>query len=316
MKHKLFTFLLIAVTGLVACNKDHDNQPDIREFDEQQIQNYIKTNNLTGFIQDTNKNGGALTGMYYKIINQGRGDSLTYADTVSIVYSIKSVDGKYNLTDTIINHDHNYLGRLDYVNPTTGTYLPQGLKLAVHDILKYKGSSMRVIIPSHLAYGVNGYGTGSITNTNTRVAGNQSLDCYINVVGDRDEYDDFVIRDYMSRNNLSGYTKDPMGYYYKVLTQPTGTIGDVKEFSKVALTYVGSLLNGTEFDNGNKTTSTTFTPYSVVPGMKDALMKHCAKGTSISLFFPSSISYNTSASSVPANSILRFELQVSDVTQP
>jgi FKBP-type peptidyl-prolyl cis-trans isomerase FkpA len=44
------------------------------------------------------------TGMYYKIISQGTGASLEYSDKVSLVFTVKSFDGKYTSADTIINH--------------------------------------------------------------------------------------------------------------------------------------------------------------------------------------------------------------------
>jgi FKBP-type peptidyl-prolyl cis-trans isomerase FkpA len=48
MKQKIFTFLLIAAAGLTACKKDKV-YPNIKEFDETEIQTYLTSNNLTGF---------------------------------------------------------------------------------------------------------------------------------------------------------------------------------------------------------------------------------------------------------------------------
>jgi hypothetical protein len=45
----------------------------------------------------------------------------------------------------------------------------------VYNLLKHKGASMRLLVPSRLAYGKTGYGSGSVTNVNSRIAGNQSL---------------------------------------------------------------------------------------------------------------------------------------------
>jgi FKBP-type peptidyl-prolyl cis-trans isomerase FkpA len=98
MKQKIFTFLLIAAAGLSACRKDTVD-PTIQEYDEQQIQNYIAANSLTGFTRDTI--GGDTTGMYYKIINPGTGPNLEYSDRLSLVFTLKSFDGKYTSADTI-----------------------------------------------------------------------------------------------------------------------------------------------------------------------------------------------------------------------
>jgi FKBP-type peptidyl-prolyl cis-trans isomerase FkpA len=305
MKQKIFTFLLIAAIGLTACKKN-DNQPNIRQYDEEQIQQYISKNNLTGFVQDPTTDGTGTTGMYYKIISQGTGDTLKYSDKVSLVYSLKSFDGKYTSADTITNHVYDYLGYLTKDN------LPKGLQLAIHNLLQYKGSNMRLLIPSRLAYGVNGYGSGSITNVNTRIAGNQSLDYYVHVIGDQDIYDDKVINNYLTANNLSGYTKDPLGYYYKVVTAGTGS--SISDFSTITATYTGYLLNGTSFDVGSQTTATTLSPYNLIEGVKQALETHAKAGTSISILVPSSLGYGTAIqNTIPSNSVLKFEFQITTV---
>lgn len=323
MKQKIFTFLFIAVTaGLAACNKNNDNQLDIRAYDEQQIQTYLSANGLTGFSTDTTKDGTGTTGIHYKIISQGTGDTLKYSDRISLVYTVKTMDGKYSSIDTISNHFVDYLGHL------TNDNLPRGVELAIHNLLRYKGSNMRIMIPSRLAYGVNGYGSGSITNVNTRIAGNQSLDYYVHVIGNQDEYDDKVIKNYLTNNNLSGYTKDfatidSLGkqvkkyYYYKITTPGTGTVGEISEFSNVTNTYTGTLVNGTVFED--KTTASADKPfvYSGVYGLRDGIQKHGSAGASLSFIFPSSLAYGTSVQNViPANSILRFDYRITTVTQP
>jgi FKBP-type peptidyl-prolyl cis-trans isomerase FkpA len=327
MKQKIFTFLLIAVTGLTACRKTNV-QPDRRQFDESEIQKYISANGLTDFTADT-------SGMHYKIISHGSGDSLKYSDAVSLVYTLRTFDGKFVQSDTITNHISAFLGHLTAANPANSFSLPYGMQLAVHDLLKYRDGSMRVLIPSRLGYGVNGYGSGSASNVNTRIAGNQGLDIYVHVIKNQDIYDYKLITNYLAANNLSGYSKDfvlvdslgiqtPKYYYYKIITPGTGTAGEIKEFSNVNGTYVGSLLNGYEFDNGNKTTATTtaLVPYTLVTGVSDALTKHAVTGTSISMFIPSVLGYGASQRSsgatitIPLNSILHFEFQITTVTQP
>lgn len=312
MKQRFFTFLLLAFAGLTACKKNDQNQPDIKQYDEQQIQAYMSANGLTGFTKDDTEIGDGVTGMYYKIINAGTGpDTLKYSDKISVVFTIKSMDGKYVSSDTINNHMDDYLGH--FVNNN----LPQGLQLGIHNLLKYPGGSMRLLIPSRLAYGVNGYGTGSITNTSGRIAGNQSLDYYVHVIKDQAAYDEQSIKNYFTANNLTGYTKDPMGYYYKINTAGTGLEGDITAYSNVSLTYTGTLLNGTAFDNSSATTATTLVPYALIDGFNDALVKHATTGTSLSLFIPSALGYGRVINSlIPSNSVLHFELTVASVTQP
>ncbi|RFZ85927.1 hypothetical protein DYU05_10180 [Mucilaginibacter terrenus] len=312
MKQKIFTILLIAAAGLSACKKDTVDQ-NIKEYDETQIQNYIAANSLTGFNRDTV--GGDTTGMYYKIINGGTGAPLEYSDKISFVYTLKSFDGKYTSSDTILNHFNEYVGHIEQAN------LPKGLQIAIHNLLKYRDGSMRLLIPSRLAYGQRGFGTGSISNANSRIAGNQSLDYYIHVINDQQVYDDLVIRNYMTANNLTGYTKTASGLYYKVITPGTGNVGEIGPLSTVTTTYTGALLNGTFFDKSAETTAATFSPGSLngieglVPGVREGLKGHAAKGTSISLILPSTLGYASSPpTGIPVFAPTRFEFQITDVT--
>ncbi|GGH21227.1 FKBP-type peptidyl-prolyl cis-trans isomerase [Mucilaginibacter phyllosphaerae] len=310
MKQKIFTFLLIAAAGLSACKK-LEEQPTIKVFDDQQIQSYVAANSIAGLTKDEN------SGIYYKVLSQttSGADSIKYSDEVLIVYTVKTLDGKYVSSDTIANHFYSYLGQLSFKNATTGFGYPIGLQLAIHDLLRYKGS-MRLLIPSNLAYGVNGFGTGSVTNTNTRIGGNQSLDYYVNVIKDQNAYDDQVIKNYIAAKNLTGFVKDPLGYYYKINTQPTGTIGEIKDFSNVTATYQGYLLNDVAFDINSVTSAATLVPFSLVDGVKDAMLKHVATGTNITLLIPSSLGYGLPSSGVPPASILKFDFNVTGVTQP
>jgi FKBP-type peptidyl-prolyl cis-trans isomerase FkpA len=284
--------------------------------------NYIAANGLSGFTEDPTLDGAGTTGMQYKIITPSTrtgADSIKYSDKISLVYTIKSFDGKYTSVDTINNHLYDFLGYLTKDN------LPQGLQLAIHNLLQYKGASMRVLIPSRLAYGINGTGSGSSSNVNSRIAGNQCLDYYVHVIDNQDIYDDKVINNYIAANNLSGFVKDfalidsagiqvKKYYYYKTVTVGTGNIGDIKEFSNVTTTYGGSILNGFSFDFASYTTPTVLVPFNLIDGVSDALQKHATKGTSLQMFLPSSLGYGTAAQTgIPANSVLRFDFSVSGI---
>lgn len=316
MKQKIFTFLLIAAAGLTACKKDKV-YPDIKQYDDLQIQNYLSANNLTGFTKAENDT----TGIYYKIINPGTGKALDYSDEVSLVYTMKSFDGKYVSSDTIANHYVNVLGHLTAYNASSTTPpIPKGLELAIHDFLKFKGGSMRLMIPSRLAYGKSGF-TVAGASSGKNVAGNQSIDYYVHVINDQAAYDDLVIRNYMKANSLTGYMKDAKGYYYKVITPGTGTVGEIKEFSNVTNTYKGYLMNGVVF--ADKSAASVETPFSYqgVSGLSIAVQKYGSSGASLSFIFPSLLGYGTSETSgatvnIPANSCTRFDYQITTVTQP
>ena len=193
-------------------------------------------------MQDTT--GGDTTGIWYQNITPGTGHNRHAGlsrSGILCIYLKSHLTDKYILTDTVLDHFRDLWGisRL------------RALRLAMHNILKYKGGKMRVLIPSHLAYGVSGAGSGSSTVANGRIAGNQCLDYTINMLPDQAAYDDVVIQTYMAANNLTVIPKSQRygsGMYYKITTAPTGT-NAININSTVTLTYTGYLIEQYVFDN-------------------------------------------------------------------
>jgi FKBP-type peptidyl-prolyl cis-trans isomerase len=310
MRQAIFTFLLLSVISLFSCRKD-SIQLNIQQYDQQQIQNYIAANGLTGMIQDTT--GHDSTGMYYKILSPGTGTAVDYPDKIYFVFTLRSFDGKYTSVDTIANHYYNFVGHI------SSGGLPLGLQIAVHNILKYPGASMRLLIPSHLAYGKNGYGSGSSTVANNKIAGNQCLDYYVHsiYVPNVGAYDDQVIKNYMSANSLTGFTKTASGLYYKVLTPGTNTSDPITDNTTITANYTGQLLNGTIFDSFYNGTNYLVSPISnfATPGNIEGLENYATTGTKISLIMPSTLAYADSPpSTIPPYSCLRFTWIISSIT--
>jgi FKBP-type peptidyl-prolyl cis-trans isomerase len=299
MKLTLFTLFLLSVIAFASCRKS-SSEPDIKQYDQQQIQNYISANGITGMQRDTS--GGDTTGIYYQIITPGTGAKIDYPDTISYVYALHSFDNKFVAYDTVLNHFFGYLGHV----------VPNGLMLSIRNDLKFRGGKMRVLVPSHLAYGVDGVGTGSNTVTNNRIAGNQCLDYTINLINRQDLYDDMVVTNYMTANNLSGYTKittgPAAGMWFKITTAGTGN--SVNDNSSVTCNYKLLLMNNTFIDTAYATTTTTFADLqSLTPGAHQGLkLVKGGNGSAISLIMPSRLGYGNSGSSgIPANACLRFE---------
>jgi FKBP-type peptidyl-prolyl cis-trans isomerase FkpA len=323
MKQIIFTLLLITSIGLISCRKTK-NDPDIKQNDQLQIQNYINANGLTGM----KTVAGDTSGIYYQILSQGSTTTpIAYSDSIAFVFTLKSFDGKYISVDTVnVNHVTNLVGHL------TQTTLPiaRGLQSAIHDLVKYKGTRARILIPSRLAFGISGYGFGSSSNINTRIAGNQCLDYYINLVSSVNEYDDYLIRKYMGNNNIqvASYTHiiDPTkrgyGLYYKVITPGTG--GDIlDETSSFTANYNGRYLNdfvfgGTATDQltAGTTNLTSFNLSSLVPGVQEAL-KGQTTGAVVSMFLPSRLGYGKSGNQgIGANVPLHFDFTIGTVDTP
>ncbi|MES2808037.1 MAG: FKBP-type peptidyl-prolyl cis-trans isomerase [Bacteroidota bacterium] len=305
MKQTTFTFLFFAVVALVSCRKDK-NDLTLTEYDDDQIKTYVSANGITGLTRDT-------SGMYYKIINPGSGTPLEYSDNVGIVYTVRSVDGKYTATDTIINHFHDFVGRIDNTGYPLGFGIT-GVQRAVHDLLKYKGASMRLLVPSRLGYGVSGAGTGSSEVSAGRIAGNQSLDLYIHVINNQVAYDKQTIRNFITANNLgASVVEDADGYWYNMRTPGTGTVA-ITNNTTITATYTARLLNGTIVDQYNIQGGTTFEIPSLIEGVREGLKKHATAGALITFIIPSTKAYGKVVNgAIPANSNIRFEVQVISV---
>jgi FKBP-type peptidyl-prolyl cis-trans isomerase FkpA len=312
MKKNIYTFLSILVlgtiiaTGLPSCRKDKI-QLNIKQYDEVQIQNYIASHGLTGFQKDTI--GGDTSGIYYKIIIPGSGTPIQYSDKVPLVYTEQTFDGTYSITDTIAQHFYDYVGHIQEDG------YPLGLQTAVHNLLVYPNASMRVLIPSHLAYGTAGKGSGSSQVSNNRIGGNQCLDMYVHAINNFPAYDDMVIQNYMKANSLTGYTKTADGLYYSILTSAT-TNDPIATYSTITATYTGQLFDGNIFDGSHNGTNTfSAVMADLIPGVQEGLTNYAVAGTKISLLIPSSIGYGVSgANGLPAFSCLRFTWQIITVT--
>ncbi len=309
MKSILFTLVLLLAVGLTACRKAK-NYPDIKTYDQQQIAAYIAANGLADMQKDTtgHSKGMDTTGIWYNIITPGTGAAVDYPDEISYVYTIKSFDGSYSLLDTVVNHFDGLLGHT----------APNGVVLAIRNILKNKGGKMRVLIPSHLAYGVRGFTNGSSTVANGHIAGNECLDYTIELIDNQDKYDDQVIQSYLTANGLTGYTRTSDSLWYKIIKPGTGTT-PIGINSAVTMNYTGQLLNHTFFDNTYVSNTYTFSDIlSLTSGFKEGLQMITAGGV-ISMIAPSHLEYGPGGAggvneSVPANACLRFEVTVTTVT--
>jgi len=305
MKKIIFTLLLLSVIGWISCRKN-TVQLNIEQLDNQNILSYISANGITGMHRDTV--GGDTSGIYYQVMLPGlAGTSYQYSDSISFVYTIRSFDNLYISPDTTVNHYSDFAGHI------AGKALPYGLQLVIHDVLK-KGGSMRILIPSHLAYGVAGYGTGSRLNVNSRIAGNQCLDYYIHSIANEATYDDQVIRSYLAQNpDLVGYQRTPDGLWYLVHTPGTGT-DLITNNTTITWTFTGYELNAVIFDQYNTADGSGVGQDipDLPPGLVEGLEKFATTGAYVSFFIPSTLAYGhtTFGGALPPNSVVHYEIRI------
>jgi len=310
MKQTIFTFLLLSVI-IISCRKDK-LQSTIQQQDQTAIQNYITANGITGMVRDTF--GNDTTGIYYKINLPGSGPALAYSDSIAFVYSLKTFDNTYEQPDTIYNHYAGYVGHI------TNSGLPSGVQLAIHDVMKYGGASMRLLIPSRMAYGINGTGSGSSQVANNRIQGNECLDYYVHSIRSSEQpaYDDIVIQNYLKNQGLTGYTKTASGLYYKILTPGTGT-DPITVNSTITDTHTGQLLDAKLIDSAYNGVNyaTDIVSGFVSSGIVEGLENYATVGTKISLIFPSGLGYGNvlgAGGLAPPNSCLRYTWDILTVT--
>jgi FKBP-type peptidyl-prolyl cis-trans isomerase FkpA len=117
------------------------------------------------------------------------------------------------------------------------------------------------------------------------------------------------IVNYAATNGISA-TAHSSGLYYQIINAGSGPSPTLS--SKVFIKYTGKLLNGTIFDT-QTTTPVSFSLNGVIQGFQIGLPL-IQKGGTIKLIVPSSLGYGcTGFGSVPGNSILYFEVELTDV---
>jgi FKBP-type peptidyl-prolyl cis-trans isomerase FkpA len=289
MKHLFYTILALTTVAIFGCKKSDTRS--ITEYDDDQIQEYIRKNNLTMQKADS--------GIYYQVIKAPTGTPLDYPDKIYFTYSMRSLDGKYLNVDTNANRTSAFLG---YITPA-------GLRKGIKDLLGARNGTIRIIIPSKQGYGTAGYG---------KIPGNASIDYIVNVYGASNqlEYDTLSIRDFIKENNLSGFTKTASGVYYKVLEPGTGD-STLTTASTMKVAYTGKLLDGSQFDSSTEESPLESQLSLLIAGWREAMpLSQIKKGGKIRMFIPSNSGYGSTAKpGIPANSVLDFEVKLISFTE-
>lgn len=113
---------------------------------------------------------------------------------------------------------------------------------------------------------------------------------------------------YASANGITA-TKHSSGLYYQIIEGGTGAWATVN--SQVTVSYTGKLLNGNTFDQNSSYSAAL---NKLIEGWQIGIPL-IKKGGRIKLIIPSSLAYgcNGSGASIPANSVLYFDVSLIDV---
>ncbi len=133
--------------------------------------------------------------------------------------------------------------------------------------------------------------------------------CKKKKVIDQANADENIITKYISEHNLTA-TATGSGLYYVISTQGTGVQPTINSF--VTVNYKGALADGTVFDQNTSGSYSTGLS-KVIKGWQEGIPLF-KKGGEGMLLVPSALGYGTTANgSIPANSVLIFEIELIDV---
>ena len=280
-----------------SCSKDETTAVvDYSATDDALIQKYLTTNNITTALKQP-------SGLYFvPVVTNANAPLATTGQVVSMLYTGKLLDGTV-FDATAQRSDYPYNFKL-------GTNrIPVGIEQGI--ALMHQGDKAVLLIPSGLAYGSSGISPS--------IPANAVLRFEVELTDLNPTFvvpDDKTIQKYLADNNITTAQKQPSGLYYVPgTTNPSGT--QAAAGKTVSVLYTGKFMYGMVFDASSQHGNA---PYSFVVGSKQviagwdegiALMRKGEKGQ---LLIPSALAYGpTGLGSIPANTVLRFDVEVTDV---
>lgn len=215
-KYASILLLLSTISVLSSCDKEYET---IESIDEAKIKAYTDKN--SGFVRND-------AGFYFKVVSQGTGNIMANSDSVFYDFDIKSLDGTIYQSAKPLRPNGNFLG---YITPVPFRIALLGLK---------RGASVKLIVPSHLAFGKNG--SGNIPSNEIIVADINTFSA-----GEKHILDDGLITNFISKNKLT-LTKDASRAYYNISAPGTG-VEVINAFSTVTANYTVRYLDGTVLES-------------------------------------------------------------------
>lgn len=115
---------------------------------------------------------------------------------------------------------------------------------------------------------------------------------------------------YAAANGMTA-TPHPSGLYYEIINPGSGGLATAN--SKIVITYVGKLMDGTEFDRQDVPNNIAWALTDLIEGWRIGIPL-IQRGGFIKLLVPSALAYGCQPyQTLPGNSILYFEIQLVDI---
>ena len=122
--------------------------------------------------------------------------------------------------------------------------------------------------------------------------------------------DDILIQDYLEEHDLDNVTKHSSGLYYEITKEGTGDHPNV--YSTVSVYYEGRLIETGEVFDDNDGKVAIFNLSSLIKGWQIGI-PFLKKGGTGTFYIPSGLAYgNKDTGTIPANSVLIFDIYLSD----
>lgn len=244
LKLKRFPLLLLASVLFVAFGCEDKEYQTIEELDEENIQAYIRQNNLTVARYEQ-------TSLYYEVLEPGTGRDIDFREQYPVVYTIRSLDGAYVANDTLsaANRYADFFGYYPFGSSAANNPIVErrdDFKEVIKEVLQKTNGKIRIIVPSRLlTYGRNG-------NTSLGIPPNASMDYVITVHDNFEDYEDGVMRQMITRAGLdvANFEKTETNIYYHVITPGTGDV--ITADSTVKVNYTLKDPAGTVRDSGEE----------------------------------------------------------------
>lgn len=270
--------MVLAVILFTACSSD-DTPKDYTSENEQEIQAYLATNNLTA--------QSSSTGLYYIIDTPGTGVAPLTTDRVKIAY-------KGYLTDGTVFDE----------SPEEGvsfTFLNSLIPGFTEGITYFKeGGSGTLIIPAHLAY-------GSSTNGSIPAGSVIIFDIELIYVNYKTE-NEAEIQNYLIENELTAQ-QSGTGLFFTIDEPGDGQQPTLTD--NVTFTIKGYFTDGEVFFES--TTATDVQLNSILSGLAEGIT-YFNEGGSGTLYIPAHLTYgNIGAAGIEGGSVLIYDITLLSV---
>lgn len=287
-----------------------DNPEALRKKEQEALQNYIKTNNITA--QPT------ASGIYCIETAPGSGMKIDSGCQVKVNFKVSTIEGKQ------------IFSTFDRPEPVSFTYGKRfdtpGLNEAVG--MMKKGTKATVIVPSNMGFGDAGRGA-LVPPFSTLVYEVEIKDVMTKAQYDKEQADlkkkedakkeqakkeeSSLLQKYLKDNKITVKpTADGLYYVEKI----KGTGPKAEPGKKVKVHYVGTLLNGKKFDSSRdrgQPLEFTIGKREMIQGMDEGISMMNQGGKAL-LIVPSSIGYaDRNMGDIPPYSTLVFDVELLEV---